>query len=284
MRNLILLSLSSLLLITACSSGPAGSSRYSMHRDRGPERDVNVSHIPDAIPRAEPRSRYGNPASYTVNGQRYFVKKTSQNYLQRGVASWYGKKFHGHRTSSGETYDMYAMTAAHKTLPLPTYVRVTHLQNGRSVVVKVNDRGPFHDNRLIDLSYVAAKKLGITANGTGVVEVAAIDPFNQRANKKTFQHKAVNQPLAAVQPAQPHQADQYNLYLQVGAFVSRSNAEQLRQRLHQQFAALNINAGFNPEKSLYRVRIGPLKSVAEADALATRISNSGLANPHIVVD
>ena len=252
-----------------------------MHRDRGPEREINVAHIPDAIPRAEPRSRYGNPDSYAVNGQRYFVKKSSQNYVKRGVASWYGKKFHGHRTSSGETYDMYAMTAAHKTLPLPTYVRVTHLQNGRSVIVKVNDRGPFHDNRLIDLSYAAAKKLGITANGTGVVEVTAIDPFKHRTNKKTFQHKAVHQRIEAEQAAQ---ADPYSLYLQVGAFVSRANAEQLLSRLHQQFAALNINAGFSPEKSLYRVRIGPLKSVAEADALAARISNSGLANPHIVVD
>ena len=130
------------------------------------------------MPKVESKSKYGNPKSYVVFGKRYYVKDSAKGYVEQGIASWYGTKFHGRRTSSGETYDMYAMTAAHKTLPLPTYARVTNLENGRSVMVKVNDRGPFHQNRIIDLSYSAATRLGIVKTGTGRVEVEAIDPRN----------------------------------------------------------------------------------------------------------
>jgi rare lipoprotein A len=132
--------------------------------------------VPDAMPRTEPRSRYGNPPFYDVFGKRYYVLSSSIGYWERGVASWYGPGFHKVRTSTGEPYDMYGMTAAHKTLPLPAYVRVTNLQNGRSIVVRVNDRGPFVGNRIIDLSYTAAAKLDMLRNGTALVEVRAIDP------------------------------------------------------------------------------------------------------------
>lgn len=132
--------------------------------------------IPDAVPEVEPKSKYGNPKSYVVFGRRYYTKASSRGHVERGLASWYGKQFHGRRTSSGERYDMYAMTAAHKTLPLPTYARVTNITNGRSAVVKINDRGPFHGTRIIDLSYSAARKLGVVAKGTAMVEVRAIDP------------------------------------------------------------------------------------------------------------
>lgn len=132
--------------------------------------------IPDAVPRVEPLSKSGNPESYQVRGRRYFPQKTSRGHVERGLASWYGKQFHGRKTSSGERYDMYAMTAAHKTLPLPTYVEVTNMENGRTAVVKVNDRGPFHGPRVIDLSYSAAKKLGVIQKGTAMVELRAIDP------------------------------------------------------------------------------------------------------------
>lgn len=132
--------------------------------------------VPDAVPKVEPLSRYGNPPYYEVFGKRYYVLSSSVDYLERGVASWYGPGFHEVRTSSGETYDMYAMTAAHKTLPLPAYVRVTNLENGRSVVVRVNDRGPFVGNRVIDLSYTAAARLDMLRNGTAMVEVRGIDP------------------------------------------------------------------------------------------------------------
>jgi rare lipoprotein A len=133
--------------------------------------------VPDAVPHIEPRARYGNPPFYDVFGKRYYVLSSSVGYWERGVASWYGPGFHKVRTSIGEPYDMYGMTAAHKTLPLPAYVRVTNLQNGRSVVVRVNDRGPFVGNRIIDLSYTAAAKLDMLRNGTAMVDVRAIDPM-----------------------------------------------------------------------------------------------------------
>ncbi|MDH5571019.1 MAG: septal ring lytic transglycosylase RlpA family protein [Gammaproteobacteria bacterium] len=264
----------SIIFISSCSSPP--TNRYQIRNDRAPDTEIDVSHIPDAVPKTEPRSQYGNPASYKVRGKTYHVNQDSKGYSQRGVASWYGQKFHGHRTSSGETYDMYSMSAAHTTLPLPTYARVTHLQNGRSVIVKINDRGPFHDDRLIDLSYAAAKKLGITANGTGIVEVTAIDPDSYQA-----------QPIAVAQstPVQNNDTQlQYGLYLQAGAFVSRSNAEQLRSKLQTIYNERKITASYYPDNQVYRVRIGPLASVEEADKLANDINHKGLAKPHIVVD
>ncbi|MGD8484700.1 MAG: septal ring lytic transglycosylase RlpA family protein [Thioalkalispiraceae bacterium] len=283
-------------LLTSCST-----SRYSQSHDSPPDRDIDVSHIPNPVPRLEPRSKYGNPDSYVVNGQRYYVMDNSDNFNQRGIASWYGKKFHGHRTSSGETYDMYKLTAAHKSLPLPTYVEVRNLRNQRSVVVRVNDRGPFHHNRIIDLSYAAAKKLGITAQGTGMVEIRALNPNqptrsrNQSAERGYLHaptgRKTINRPYLELEAGtetrtvasnNPEQA--YRLFLQVGAFVSRNNAEQLRSKLLSEIGALNINTGYNEEKNIYRVRIGPLASVEQADQLANRISNLGFNPPHIVID
>jgi rare lipoprotein A len=257
------------LVLAGCSTS---SSRYDYKQDSAPDQDIDVSKIPDAIPRHESRSKYGNPDSYMVNGHRYHVMDDAHGYADRGIASWYGKKFHGHRTSSGEPYNMYAMTAAHKQLPLPSYVRVTNLENQRSVIVRVNDRGPFHPNRIIDLSYAAAKKLGISAKGTGMVEVSAIQPgeIQPTGNK-------------SVARSQPHQAE-FQLYLQVGAFVSRHNAEQLQQKLRNRFTQLNVHSGYSAENNIYRVRIGPLASVAEADRLAETLSQQGFATPHIVVD
>lgn len=258
------------LVLAGCSSP---SSRYHYHQDSAPDQDIDVNAIPDAIPRNEPRSKYGNPDSYVVNGQRYYVMDDAHGYVERGIASWYGKKFHGHRTSSGEPYNMYAMTAAHTRLPLPAYVQVTNLKNQRTVVVRVNDRGPFHPNRIIDLSYAAAKKLGITGKGTAMVEVRAIEPG-------TTYKVASSKPIDTTHMEQA----EFHLYLQVGAFVSRSNAEQLQQKLRTRYTQLNINAGYNAENNVYRVRIGPLASVAEADRLAESLSRDGFAMPHIVVD
>jgi rare lipoprotein A len=257
------------LVFAGCSST---SSRYSYHQDSAPDQDIDVSRIPDATPRHEPRSKYGNPDSYVVKGRRYYVMDDAQGYVERGIASWYGKKFHGHRTSSGEPYNMYAMTAAHTRLPLPAYVQVTNLQNQSTVVVRVNDRGPFHPNRIIDLSYAAAKKLGITAQGTAMVEVRAIGPGKS--------HSVANKPASYA----PLEQAEFQLYLQVGAFVSRRNAEQLQQKLRNRYAALNINARYSEENKVYRVRIGPLASVAEADRLAETLSRQGFTAPHIVVD
>ena len=165
----------------------AGCSSVTVERDSAPGTPVDTSSVPDAIPKAEARSKYGNPESYVVFGKRYHVMKDNRVFTQQGIASWYGKKFHGRRTSSGETYDMYAMTAAHKTLILPAYVEVTNLRNGKRVVVKVNDRGPFHENRIIDLSYSAASKLDVIAKGTALVKIRVVGPgytYRQASRKQ----------------------------------------------------------------------------------------------------
>jgi len=274
-NNTAYLVLFSALLLQACSS----SSRYKINQDHGPANPVDVSDVKDAVPKAEPRSKYGNPKNYKVLGKWYSVRESSKGYTKKGIASWYGKKFHGHRTSSGETYDMYAMTAAHKTLPLPTYVRVTHLENGKSVIVKVNDRGPFHDNRIIDLSYSAAKKLGVTAKGTAAVEVSAIDPDNYR-QKQAYQPKIKRPSALQAYPAKSH----FKLYLQVGAFASQQNADNLLKRLSRMFRARKIHSDFAADKNIYRVRIGPLASVADADKLSTLLNNKGIPTAQIVID
>jgi len=154
---------------------PTGTGRIDPD-DPPPDVPEDIASIPDAVPRQEVKTRYGNPESYVEFGVRYRVMETSDGYEEEGIASWYGPGFHGRRTSSGETYDQYAMTAAHTVLPLPTYVEVTNLDNGRTVVVKVNDRGPFHGGRIIDLSYAAAIKLGVVGPGTARVRVRALDP------------------------------------------------------------------------------------------------------------
>ena len=166
--------------LTACFSAPPRGELPSATPVPAPappaERPPPADSVPDMVPRVEPRSRNGNPPFYDVMGKRYFVLSSGVGYVERGVASWYGPGFHKVRTSTGEPYDMYAMTAAHKTLPLPAYVRVTNLQNGRSIVVRVNDRGPFVGNRIIDLSYTAASKLDMLRNGTAMVEVRTLEP------------------------------------------------------------------------------------------------------------
>lgn len=242
-------------------------------QDSAPVLTRDVSTVPNAVPRDEPRSKYGNPAHYEVFGKRYYTLNTSRGYRERGIASWYGTKFHGKRTSSGEPYDMYAMTAAHKTLPLPTYVEVTNLNNGRKVTLKVNDRGPFHDNRLIDLSYSAATKLGIIGKGTGMVEVRAI----------TVGEAA---PVTTVSlDKEPASTGYVGLYLQVGAFSSSSRAEQVKSKIQQQIGDAVLIMPLNkPEGSLFRVRIGPLASVEYGDSLASRLIDLGFNDAHIVVE
>jgi rare lipoprotein A len=232
-----------------------------------PPPPANVAALPDAVPRAEPRSAHGNPPFYEVSGKRYFVLAVADGYLERGVASWYGPTFHGGNTSSGEPYDMYAMTAAHKTLPLPTYVRVTNLRNGRSVVVRVNDRGPFVANRLIDLSYTAATKLDMIREGTTLVEVRALTP-------------GVPDVLTRSAEAPPPA-----LYVQAGAFADAQNAERLRGTLQaagltSAFVALPLEG----KSRLYRVRLGPVSSVAEYDALAARLAALGIGDARLALD
>ncbi len=264
------------LLLAACSSAP-GKRGGGYYLDDGPHHrpQVDVSAIPDASPRNDPRSASGNKP-YTVFGKMYYPLKDVNGYRERGIASWYGKKFHGKRTSSGEAYDMYTMTAAHKTLPLPSYVRVRNLNNGRSVTVRVNDRGPFLDNRLINLSYAAASRLGIVGSGTGIVEVVGINADQPDSGSMTAQAPAQ---AVAENPAQPR------LYLQVGAFASRDNAENLRLQLERaEFTSVQVQVASQDQTALYRVRIGPLASVNASDSLAQRIAGYGIANAFVTVE
>lgn len=237
--------------------------------DSAPSSPRDVSNVPNAIPKDEPRSKYGNPASYQVLGKTYYTLTSAQGYQEKGIASWYGNKFHGRRTSSGEPYDMYAMTAAHKTLPLPSYLEVTNLSNGRKVIVKVNDRGPFHDNRLVDLSYTAAQKLGIIGHGTGMVEVRAITGGKVPVNIVTnVQQK-------------PTQKIPVGMYLQVGAFSTSSNAQQFKNKVQQQ---IDDEVRVTSDGKLYRVRIGPLTDVEQGDSLASRLLDLGFNGAHLVVE
>jgi len=217
-----------------------------------------------------------------VRGKRYTTLTSSKGYKQRGIASWYGTKFHGHRTSSGESYDMYRMSAAHKTLPLPTYARVSNLRNGRSVIVKINDRGPFHENRLIDLSYAAAARLGILGKGTGLVEVETIDPRVYAAGKPGHKVTASKPKLSRQATA----AKQPSLYLQLGAFSDRGNAERLQARLSDTElpGELRITRLLSGPKPVFRVRIGPLANVETADRLTRLLAGKGISSPHVVID
>ncbi len=256
-------------------------------RDSGPSRPMNFSHLENAVPKHEKRTRAGNPSTYVVLGKRYYVMKESTGYVERGPASWYGKKFHGRKTSNGEVYNMYAMTAAHKTLPIPTYLQVTNLDNGKSVVVRVNDRGPFHGNRIIDLSYAAASKLGFAQNGTGNVELRAIEPgqtTNVTTTARATPATTTTTPSASPVASAPGAAGN-KLFLQLGSFISRTNAESLRAQL----ALNNVTTAAVQQtevdrKQIYRVRIGPIASIEEADSLASRIHQLGMGVPSIVLD
>jgi rare lipoprotein A len=269
--------------------------------------------VPDAVPRIEPRARNGNPPFYDVFGKRYYVLSSSVGYWERGVASWYGPGFHKVRTSTGEPYDMYGMTAAHRTLPLPAYVRVTNLQNGRSVVVRVNDRGPFVGNRIIDLSYTAAAKLDMLRNGTAMVEIRTIDPTAppptitassasptatiattaSTATTATTAPTATAAPGAAVPPppAAPLtavpvvQAPAPALFIQAGAFADPANAERLAERLRggnlgKVFVRDDQIAG----RRMYRVRIGPVPDVADFDRVVAALERAGISDAHLALD
>ncbi len=264
---LLLLLLTAVFTLSGCSFGLLGSGGS----DGAPSRRLNPNRIPDAVPKAEPRSSSGNPSSYVVNGRRYYTMKSSSGYRERGIASWYGTKFHGRKTSSGERYDMYAMTAAHKELPLPTYVRVTNLRNGRSAIVRVNDRGPFHSNRIIDLSYAAATKLGILGEGTGLVEVVALQPGGPApAPTRTYASRSDSNP---------------NMFVQVGAFANRDNAERLRLRLQNSLSnSVRIQKTGQHGPIMYRVQVGPVLNVEQADSVAFRLADLGIRQIQMVIE
>jgi rare lipoprotein A len=269
--RLVVLGLAALL--AACSSSPqrkAPAQPVAVPPPPAPSAHAgppDIASVPDAVPRYELKSRHGNPPFYDIQGKRYFVLAKADGYVERGVASWYGPTFHGANTSMGEQYDMYAMTAAHKTLPLPAYARVTNLKNGRSVVVRINDRGPFVANRIIDLSYTAAAKLDMLREGTTLVEVRALTPAAPDTLTRT----------AELPPP--------DLYMQAGAFADEANAERLLARLRA--AGLTGAAVLPPlaaQSHLYRVRVGPIASVAQYDELFARLSALGITDARLAPD
>ncbi len=266
-----------LLLFAALLAGcGASGSRYSISRDRAPAGGVDPASVPLVVPRPVVRTAAGNRSPYTVFGQTYSVMPTEEGYLARGVASWYGEKFHGHRTANGEIYDMYKASAAHTSLPIPSFLRVTNLENNRSLVVRVNDRGPFHGGRIVDLSYAAAVKLGFADQGTARVQLEAIVPG---AGEEVA--PAPNPPvLAAASPAGAE------LYLQVGAFAARDSAESVtrRVRAHTSRPVFIASVASGERGLLHRVRIGPIRGAGEARDLIRTLVAAGLGTPYTVAE
>lgn len=247
----------SIVFLSSCTTS-------SYIKDSGPRQPVDLSDVTDAVPWDEPLSVRGNPSSYVVFGKRYYVLDSAEDFREKGIASWYGNKFHGNQTSNGEIYDMYAMTAAHKRLPIPSYVRVTNLRNKRSVVVRVNDRGPFHKGRIIDLSYAAASKLGIDKVGTAPVEVVAI--------KSGEQHPS----LAANRQGE-------TMAVQVGAFSIRASAESVQQQLSQLFnVQVGISETFSEGRRLFRVRLGPFEDINLARNWISKLENMSFGQASLV--
>lgn len=244
---------------------------------------VAVDQVPNAVPRAEPLSKYGNPDSYVAEGRRYYVLKSADGFVERGIASWYGPDFHGKRTSSGEIYDMYQMTAAHKTLPIPAYIEVTNLQTGQRAVVKVNDRGPFKDNRIIDLSYVAARKLGIWAQGTGLVEIRTLIPGGEPAGATAAAATTPTPASTAKVPVKISGAP-VPFYIQVGAFIDRGNADRLRARVQVLAPNVQIAPGESNGQAIYRVQIGPLTDVDASDRIVHALVQAGVDEYRIVLE
>ena len=298
----------SAMLIQSCSMN---SGRYQQAHDSTPTRLPTASELKDPIPRFEPKSRGGNMPSYKVRGKTYYVMPSADGFTQTGIASWYGNKFHGHLTSNGEIYDMYAMSAAHKNLPIPTYAKVTNLANNKSVIVRVNDRGPFHESRVIDLSFSAAYKLDMLKTGTAKVKIEAITEFgiSQKKSEPTqtaaqsvqptilpmasnTSSTAVIENLSALQetPSINNQADSAetvgntsnvsnsaNYFIQV--FATRSadlakNTANALSTLYQQ------NVVYPEQNGIYRVQIGPFKEEADTSELIDALKASGYENAY----
>ncbi len=253
-----------LIWLAGCATTPSDANKDGAPRN--PPGDL--AKLPDPVPRSEPRSKYGNKSPYEVFGKKYYVMPNPAGYSESGRASWYGSKFHGRLTSSGEPYDMYRLTAAHRSLPIPCYVRVTNLDNHKSAIVRVNDRGPFHSERLIDLSYAGAVKLGFANQGTARVRIEVVDGTDQ---------------LPYVVAARPPSAASPQLFLQAGAFSNAAGAERLRAQLHD-IVGEAVHVYRQARDGLYRVRIGPISAMSEATRLQNLIVSAAHTKPLIVTE
>jgi len=254
--------LACLVLLAGCS-GQDKRESVVINDGRPEQVPIDIETIADAVPQYEPWSASVNPESYRVLGKTYKVLSTNKSFKQQGIASWYGTKFHQKKTATGETYDMFKMTAAHKTLPIPSYVQVTNLDNQRSVILKVNDRGPFHEHRVIDLSYAAAVKLGLDKLGTGFVEVLAVQPGDAKA--------APNSVLAK------------KIYYQIGAFSVLENAILLQEKVTAvQLTKTRIVSSGTLEGPLFKLQLGPISSVVEADDISLKLKQIGVESGHYI--
>jgi rare lipoprotein A len=296
---LIVPSLVLLLMLVACSSSPprsaleAGSQATARapikgggyYKDDGPgENPPDLDRIPDAQPKAERLSRYANNP-YQAFGKDYVPMRVGMAYSERGIASWYGRRYHGQKTSSGETYDMYSMTAAHPTLPIPSYARVTNVANGRTVVVRINDRGPFHSDRLIDLSYVAAYKLGYVQAGSALVEVDSVTAESAPIVAAVAPQPA---PVVAREPAQaaaplPVSTEPGGVFLQLGAFSVRDNAESFRAKIYKELSWLTDPMQVNAQGGIFRLQLGPYRTQEDARQMADRIRTELNLQPVVLV-
>ncbi|MGM0570684.1 septal ring lytic transglycosylase RlpA family protein [Marinobacter sp.] len=284
------------LVLAGCSSTPQEtdhSGRYTIAQDHGPAEDVDVTGVANAVPRYEQPRSAGNKSPYTVWGNQYRVMAASDadGYVQRGIASWYGKKFHGHKTSNGETYDMYKMSAAHKSLPLPSYARVTNLDNGRSVIVRVNDRGPFHGDRLIDLSWAAAKKLDFLGKGTARVEVASItvdeDGSMTLAGQPWSPDGDRDEDVAESFDAQPEPSAPEGdaLFVQLGSFSQVAPARQLEQAVRQRTEEpVRVRQISTASGDFHRVQVGPFGDSGDAERAMERLASEGFRQAMVLTD
>jgi rare lipoprotein A len=278
-----------LLAVAGCASAPRqepaappptpvpAPGKGAYYKDDGPgvNAPANLAAIPDAVPKAEPLNRFAN-RPYQALGRDYVPMTQLAPFRQVGVGSWYGRRYHGSKTSSGEVYDMYAMTAAHPTLPIPSYARVSNPANGRSVVVRVNDRGPFLADRIVDLSYVAAWKLGYVEAGSARVDVESIVPGQPVA-------AAVSAPAPAQLPEPKATPEAKGNYLQLGAFSSQEGADSFRARIYRDLAWLSDPIQIVPSGALYRLHLGPYRSQDEARSMADRIQSELSLRPVVVV-
>lgn len=274
-------------LLTACASSvkpPAASapaaSRYSIQQDRAPARIVDPAAIPEVIPEPIQRTLAGNRSPYTVLGKTYFVMPTEEGYSERGVASWYGEKFHGHKTSNGEVFDMYLASAAHKSLPIPSFLRVTNLDNNRSIIVRVNDRGPFHGDRLIDLSYGAALQLDYAERGTARVQLEAIVPAGIYTDRALSESSTSSAPLLAAT------ANASGKYLQVGAFAELATAQEITDQLRgiTGYPVFIRSVKSGEAGMLHRVRVGPFNNQADIVQTSERVVAANLGRPYTVTE
>jgi rare lipoprotein A len=289
----------------AIETGKAKKGGYYLDDGPGDNPPANIESIPDAVPRVEPLMTRANKP-YIALGNSYTPMTEYRPYKQKGIASWYGRRYHGQKTSAGEVYDMYGMTGAHTILPIPSYVRVTNPENQKSVIVRINDRGPFHSDRLIDLSYAASYKLGLAGKGSGLVEVEAIDARNYAAaNALPAKPKPapVEQATVEIKPLQtsenvepidgvstnattvsaaPVAAADSGVFVQVGAFKSEENAMGLSKKILNQKLVENapVNSWYN--NGTYRVRVGPYASRSEAEVVAAKLKQSLRVNTYII--